>query len=272
MVRERASAYLPWLVVSNWNNGPDSLRIDHLNHNGSRQFSGSKESISSISFHRIQFVQENSSKLTKSNQFEKQIAETPAKTKMAKKTYTKFPFLQMENKMVIRALTLSQICYYFVALPFRTWHSPLWFHYQNKQSRKYSVKCIQPQRAWTKTKPTENWKNFGTNEHIREKLNRNEYAPGVLQRLLFAYTRLLVHVSCFFSLLFSFSLPHSFLAFSDRLLKPNIHTIKYLFNADFSLVSMRPHTAKIRSNTSKCLCCSPKTLSFQQFKNSFVSL
>lgn len=76
----------------------------------------------------------------------------------------------------------------------------------------------------------------------------------------------------FFSLLFSFSLPHSVLAFSDRLLKPNIHTIKYLFNADFSLVSMRPHTAKIRSNTSKCLCCSPKTLSFQQFKNSFVSL
>lgn len=119
-----------------------------------------------------------------------------------------------------------------------------------------------------------NWKlkNFGTNEHIGEKLNRNEYAPGVLQRLLFAYTRLLVHVSCFFSLLFSFSLPHSVLAFSDRLLKPNIHTIKYLFNADFSLVSMRPHTAKIRSNTSKCLCCSPKTLSFQQFKNSFVSL
>lgn len=35
-------------------------------------------------------------------------------------------------------------CYYFrlfVALPFRTWHSPLRFHYQNKQSRKYSVKC-----------------------------------------------------------------------------------------------------------------------------------
>lgn len=119
MVRERASAYLPWLVVSNWINGPDSLRFD-LNHNDSRQFSGSKESISPISFYRIQFIQENSSKLTKSNQFENQIAETPAKTKIATTKNNKFPFLQMENKMVIRALTLSQICYYFVALPFRT--------------------------------------------------------------------------------------------------------------------------------------------------------
>lgn len=49
-------------------------------------FLGQRNRFHQFHFIEFNFVQENSSKLTKSNQFEKQIAEKPAKTKMAKKT------------------------------------------------------------------------------------------------------------------------------------------------------------------------------------------
>lgn len=271
MVRERASAYLPWLVVSNWINGPDSLRFD-LNHNSSRQFSGSKGSISPISFYRIQFIRENSSKIAKSNQFEKQIAETPAKTKIATKKTTNFPFCKWKTKWWYEPQLYLK--YVTILLLFHFEHDILHFgstirtnNPENIRSNVYNHNEHEQKQNQLKTKKL----------RYKRTYRREIEQKWICTRCVTAVTFRVYAIACacllfFSSLLFSFYLPHSVLAFSDRLLKPNIHTIKYLFNADFSLVSMRPHTAKIRSNTSKCLCCSPKTLSFQQFKNSFVSL